>query len=170
MPKKVLALCALLCMIVVVLVWMSVPSSADKNHVSTGIDVSHDPRAYAGSDDTGLTSALLRDNLVFPDAATQLRFKTITTDLGHQFYLTFRQPCADMQSYLEKSRIPTPEAPVGAVQSDVAARVGWPVFEDGAGGDVRGAGGEVGDARFFELTTAGNSSADCTLYYYSTDW
>ena len=170
MPKKILASCVMLCLIVVVLIWALVPTGADKSQVSTDAGVSHDPRAYSGSDDTGLASALLRDNMVSPDTATQLRFKTITTDLGHQFYLTFRQPCADMRSYLEKSGMPTPEAPVGAVQPDVAARVGWPVVEDAAGGDVRGAGGELGDARFFELTTVGNNSTDCTLYYYSTDW
>ena len=170
MPKRVLAFCVMLYLVAVVVIWALVPTSANKSDVSTGAGASHDPRSYSGSDDTGLAPALLRDNMVFPDTATQVRFKTVTTDLGHQFYLTFRQSCADMRSYLEKSGIPTPEAPVGAVQPDVAARVGWPVVADAAGGDVRGAGGEVGDARFFQLTTVGNNSTHCTLYYYSTDW
>lgn len=169
MSKKMLALYAALCLCLIftISVWVLTSSDA-KQHGAVDANVSRDPRAYTGSDSTGLAAALQRDRLIFPDSATRLRFKTITTDLGKQFYLTFHQPCAAMRGFLEQSGILHPSAPISGVQPDVAARVGWPSVPDAVGGDVRGASGGVGDGRVFELTTVGNNSINCILYYYST--
>lgn len=127
-----------------------------------------DVRAYPGSDATTLSAALGRDGLAEPANASRLRFETVTTDLGAQFYLTFKLSCVQVHHYLRESVIRDPlPGSLGGVQSDVGSRVGW-VVDDTTDG-VTGSTGGIGDGRFFELSVVPEGGSQCSVYYYSTD-